>query len=48
MTNKSDQSKKHVVVRVANDGMNVSPPAPVNVRPATPPPSPPKPSTKDR
>lgn len=42
MTSKSDTSKKHVVERVSNEGMNVSPPAPVNVRPATPPPSPPK------
>jgi hypothetical protein len=48
MTSKSDQSKKHVAERVSKDGMNVSPPAPINVRPATPPPSPPKASNKDR
>jgi hypothetical protein len=42
MTQNSSNDKKHVVVRVSNEGMNVSPPAPVNVRPSTPPPAPPK------
>lgn len=38
-----NRPKQHVLEqRVANDGMNVSPPAPTNIRPKAPPPAPPK------
>jgi hypothetical protein len=42
MKTDSNKPSEQLVVRVGNEGMNVSPPAPVNVRPSTPPPAPPK------
>lgn len=46
MTTDSNKPSERLVVRVGNEGMNVSPPAPTNVRPSTPPPAPPKAPSK--
>lgn len=46
MTTDSDKQTVQMVHRVSNEGMNVSPPAPTNVRPSTPPPAPPKAPSK--
>lgn len=41
-TNNGKERERMVDQRIREDGMNVSPPAPSNVRPSTPPPAPPK------
>lgn len=46
MTTDSNKSSEQLMVQVSNEGMNVSPPAPTNVRPSTPPPAPPKAPSK--
>jgi len=43
MTTDNGKNREQMVDRVVrDDGMNVSPPAPSNVRPSNPPPAPPK------
>lgn len=42
MTKESNQSERMIGQRQVNEGLNVSPPAPTNIRPAVPPPAPPK------
>ncbi len=42
MTKTQKPGHAMVVQRPINEGLNVSPPAPTNVRPSAPPPAPPK------
>lgn len=41
--NNENKPRHHVLEqRTGNEGMNVNPPAPANIRPSAPPPAPPK------
>lgn len=42
MKKDNSQSERLVDQRQVNEGLNVSPPAPRNIRPSVPPPAPPK------